>query len=244
MSEGELRVALGAYTRNIGYLLNMQEGAARIDLSGNPVDVVSAEHAAGPAKWAKDRIQRKQERARARKEAERQAAEAAAHQRYVEAWETIGKLAAAHPLAFFMKGHKRRPLGLDIVNDLVATGAMGTVDMLENAVRLYTRSLGYLKSLKEGAARVNLAGEPTGSLVTADEAAEAAAAVIACKARMERRRQERQAAEPQLPAPVQTVAPPIQMVVQPTVAPAQPQRIGLADLKTSALARRQLESAT
>ena len=72
MSEGELRLALGAYTRNIGYLLNMREGAERIDLSGNPVDVVSAEHAAGPAKWAKDRIQRKQEATRARKEAERQ----------------------------------------------------------------------------------------------------------------------------------------------------------------------------
>ena len=126
---------------------------------------------------------------------------------------------------------------------------MGTVDMLENAVRLYTRSLGYLKSLKEGAARVNLAGEPTGSLVTADEAAEAAAAVIACKATNGAPaartagggRPSAAAAEQMVVQPIPDGGAAPEMVTPET---AQPRRIGLADLKAAALARRQLESAT
>jgi hypothetical protein len=41
----ELRLALGFYVSNVGYLFAMREGAARVDLAGDAVGAVSAEEA-------------------------------------------------------------------------------------------------------------------------------------------------------------------------------------------------------
>jgi sRNA-binding protein len=112
MPESELSMALGMYTKNTGYMRNMREGVGRIDLSGNPVGVVSAEHAAGAARWVKARMRRKLEAVRERKLE-------AAHKSYTEAWATVDKLVELYPLAFFKKGHKRRPLKLDLIKDII-----------------------------------------------------------------------------------------------------------------------------
>jgi sRNA-binding protein len=224
MEPDELTLALDAYTQNIGYLCNLREGVERIDLSGNPVDVVTAKHAAGAASWAKARMQRKLEM-------KCKALRKATHKRYVEAWETVAKLQALYPLAFFVKGKSRRPLKLDIVKDIV--GADIPENELENALSLYMGSPAYLKNLKEGVERVDLAGEPTGVSVTADEAA----AATAYLERIERR-------EAVIP---QVVAPPIPetvVVMQQPAEAAQPKRqlSGLADLKAAAMARRNVEA--
>jgi sRNA-binding protein len=112
------------------------------------------------------------------------------------------------------------------------------------ALRFYTQSKGYLKNTTEGAERINLAGEPTGLLVTADEAADAAAAAKACQLRMERRREKQKAEAAQArveESPKITEAAQLQEVRSPTILEtAQPKkRLGLSDLKAAATARRQ-----
>jgi sRNA-binding protein len=83
--------------------------------------------------------------------------------------------------------------------------------------------------MKEGAERLNLAGEPVG-FVTADEAKDAADGAKACQMRIERRRTKREAAQP--------ITQPAQPIKQPITETAQPKRLGLADLRAAALARR------
>ncbi len=52
LSISKVRAALRLYTTRLRYLYSLKEGAARIDLEGNEVEVVTAEH----AKFAKDRF--------------------------------------------------------------------------------------------------------------------------------------------------------------------------------------------
>ena len=219
---GELELAFGLYCRSFGYRRAMRTGATRLGLDGGAAGTVSAEHAV----TAKE-LEKRRATYRARKEAERKAAEEAAHKIYVEAWETIDKLAELYPLAFFVKGRNRRPLKLDIIKDLV--GGMPERE-LENALQFYTRSHWYFYTMrKEGTERINLAGEPLG-LVTADEAKDAVAGMKACQLRMDRRRQKREAEAAQLP---------ITETAQPIAETAQPKRLGLSELKAAAMARRQ-----
>ena len=42
--------------------------------------------------------------------------------------------------------------------------------MIASALRTYTRSVGYLKTLKAGAVRIDLEGNPVGTVTAADEA--------------------------------------------------------------------------
>jgi sRNA-binding protein len=100
-------------------------------------------------------------------------------------------------------------------------------------LRFYTQSFGYLRNMKEGAERLNLAGEPVG-FVTADEAKDAADGAKACQMRIERRRTKREAAQPI----TQPITQPAQPITQPITETAQPKRLGLADLRAAALARR------
>jgi ProP effector len=55
VTKTELKLGLGYYTNNVGYLHALHEGAARIDLAGDAVGVVSAE-AAQQAVQALDRL--------------------------------------------------------------------------------------------------------------------------------------------------------------------------------------------
>ena len=247
----ELERALGLYCRSFGYRRAMRVGAARLNLAGGAEGTVSVEHAS-----TAEELDKRRAAYRARKaEAEHRAAEEA-HKRYIDAWSTMDKLSALYPLAFFVKGrNRRRPLKRDIVKDIIVdAGANVLVETdVENALRFYMGSKDYLKGVKEGVERISLAGEPTGVLVTADEAA-AAASYLAI---VERRREERKAAAQPITLPTveMTAVQPIAVAVQPavkTIAPqpisetAQPKRrlLGLADLKAAAMARRQLESAT
>ncbi len=52
LSISKVRAALRLYTTRLRYLYSLKEGAARVDLEGNEVEVVTAEH----SKFAKDRF--------------------------------------------------------------------------------------------------------------------------------------------------------------------------------------------
>jgi sRNA-binding protein len=245
MESDELHQALRLYCQSYGYRMAMRAGAARLNLTGAADGAVTAKDAATP-----EELEKRRAKYRARKEeAERKAAEEA-HKRYTDAWAIIDKLEELYPLAFFVKD-KRRPLKLDVLKDIVdATATVLVGADVENALRLYTGSNKYLKGLQEGVERIDLAGEPTGLSVTAEEAA----AAVAYRARIKRRRQEREAANLGAPAractteqpiPQTAAAPPIPEMVQPIPETVQPKRqlSGLADLKAAALARRNMENA-
>ena len=84
---------------------------------------------------------------------------------------TIELLASTWPACFAVKFRDRKPLKIGIAKDVAAAteGAI-TPEELEAAFGLYTRQTGYLKALKEGAVRVDLDGNPAGT-VTAEQAA-------------------------------------------------------------------------
>ena len=79
---GELELAFGLYCRSYGYRKErMRAGAARLNLAGGADGTVSVEHAV----TAKE-LEKRRATYRARKEADRIAAEDAAHKRYTDAW--------------------------------------------------------------------------------------------------------------------------------------------------------------
>jgi ProP effector len=84
---------------------------------------------------------------------------------------TIELLAATWPACFAVSFRDRKPLKIGIGKEVAALveGAV-TQEELDAALGLYTRQKAYLKALKEGAARVDLDGNPAG-VVTAAEAA-------------------------------------------------------------------------
>jgi ProP effector len=134
--------------------------------------------------------------------------------------DVIAKLAQMFPRTFFVVGAARRPLKVGISRDLMAAGTGLSRARVRHALHHYTRSIGYLTAMTVGAARVDLNGEPAGS-VTADEAAHAAERLARIRAAIEEKKRAVAAPKPEpVPAP-------------------QPQRLGLADLKAAALARRQ-----
>ena len=123
-------------------------------------------------------------------------------------------LAARWPLAFTIYEKHKKPLKIGIDQDIAAALADVIVspDELKSALRYYTGNIGYLLACREGVERVDLNGEPAGT-VTAAEAAYAA--------KIAARRRRRAAAK--IAAKPVTTAPP---------------RLGLADLKRAALVRK------
>jgi sRNA-binding protein len=95
----------------------------------------------------------------------------------------IAHLAAAFPQAFFTDAARRRPLRIGIANDIAPKldGALRPKD-LHRALGHYANSIGYLRSFKVGAARINLAGNEAG-IVTAEEADHAHGKLAAVLAR-------------------------------------------------------------
>jgi ProP effector len=130
-----------------------------------------------------------------------------------QARDLIAALADFFPQTFFVPGHLRRPLkpGIHLDVCLSLKGAI-TPRELANALGHYCNACGYLRSCVAGAARIGLDGAPAG-YVTADEAAYAA------------ERFEQFARRTSKPRP----APKVQ----------DKGRIGLADLKAMARARRE-----
>src|SRR5262249_54039339 len=57
-----------------------------------------------------------------------------------------------------------------IRNDVIARHPELQPGLIASALRTYTRSVGYLKTLKAGAVRIDLEGNPVGTVTAADEA--------------------------------------------------------------------------
>jgi sRNA-binding protein len=111
---------------------------------------------------------------------------------------------------------KRQPLKIGIHSDLIAAMPEFPAAQIELALGIYTTSATYHAACTEGAERIDLDGQPVG-VVTADEAAHAAAALEKIRAR------KRRAA---------------QIVPAPTPPPPAPQRITLSALREAAHRRR------
>jgi ProP effector len=124
----------------------------------------------------------------------------------------IALLAERFPKTFFVFERRRKPLKLRIHLDLQAAldGAV-TPDELDAALRFYCGNVGYLRATLRGAWRVDLAGNPAGT-VSAEEEAHAVTH-IAARAKA---------------AAARKAAPPS----------VQPKRDGLAELRAAAAQRR------
>ena len=81
--------------------------------------------------------------------------------------EAIAQLAALFPNCFRQPWE---PLKIGIHNDIIARHPELRPSVLANALKAYTRSLGYLETIKVGAARIDLEGNPVGTVSAADEA--------------------------------------------------------------------------
>lgn len=81
--------------------------------------------------------------------------------RVADATAAIALLAEIFPQAFFIYGARRKPLKLGIRDEIVARldGAVEPPE-LALALCLYCRSIGYLRAMRPGAARIDLDGNP------------------------------------------------------------------------------------
>jgi ProP effector len=145
--------------------------------------------------------------------------------------EGIAQLAELHPNCFRQPS---QPLKIGIHNDVIARHPELQPGLIASALRTYTRSVSYLKTLKAGAVRIDLEGNPVGTVTAADEAdAERkiakAARRAAAKAIEDRKGKSAKLAD--LPSGLVAATP------QP-IALAGPPRLGLAGLKAAARARR------
>ena len=152
--------------------------------------------------------------------------------------EGIAQLAELYPNCFRQPG---QPLKIGIHNDIIARHPELQPGRIASALTTYTRSVGYLKTLKAGAVRIDLEGNPVGTVTAADEAdAERqiakAARRAAAKAIEERKAAGQPAAEPVAKCAEQQ-NPSLDAETQQPV-PAVPPRLGLAGLRAVAQARR------
>jgi ProP effector len=148
----------------------------------------------------------------------------------------ITRLAELCPKAIFVYEGRRMPLKIGIYGDLAArvTGSI-TPDELKLALRSYTRNTGYLQAMARGGPRIDLEGNPVGE-VTNEQMASAAKAVAAHWARQAARKAAARMAcsSSETPAPMPTRP----ACETPAPVPAGPKRLGLADLRQLALARK------
>jgi len=142
----------------------------------------------------------------------------------------IGELLAGFPLAFSTEPRQIKPLAIGIRQQICARCTLSH-RTVGDALRRYTNRVTYQRTIIEGAARIDLDGATSGN-VTAKEAAHAAwrvmknSAIAASKAKDK--------IEPNAPAKAN-------IVQSPTIADAPkagPRRLGLADLRQAAAARR------
>jgi ProP effector len=80
---------------------------------------------------------------------------------------TITELVKAFPAAFTLDSSQVRPLKLGIKDDIYARSDMSH-RRITAALRIYCGSASYLAACTEGAVRVDLAGEPAGSVIGAE----------------------------------------------------------------------------
>jgi ProP effector len=145
--------------------------------------------------------------------------------------EGIAQLAELHPNCFRQPG---QPLKIGIHNDIIARHPELQPGLIASALRMYTRSVGYLETLEAGAARIDLEGNPVGTVTAADEAdakRKIAKAARRAAAKAIEDRKGKSATVADLPSSSVAATP------QP-IAPAGAPRLGLAGLKAAAQARR------
>jgi sRNA-binding protein len=143
---------------------------------------------------------------------------------------TIGELLAAFPLAFSTEPQHIKPLGIGIKQHIFARCTLSHREV-GDALRRYTGCLAYLRRIIEGTERVDLDGATNGN-VTAKEATHAAEQtmkILAIAAGKPKDKIRLHASENRnsLPPPAMPDAPKI-----------GPWRLGLADLRQAATARR------
>jgi ProP effector len=153
--------------------------------------------------------------------------------------EGIAQLAALFPNCFHQPCE---PLKIGIHNDIIARQPELRPSLLASALKSYTRSLRYLEALKAGAARIDLEGNPVGTVTAADEedAKRKIAKVArraAAKAIEDRKTTGQPAAEPVVERAGQQNSVPEAKSQQ--SAPAGPPRLALAGIKAAAQARRE-----
>jgi ProP effector len=157
---------------------------------------------------------------------------------------TLRALAELFPLTFVAAPyHSHRPVKCGVHNDLVAVGLVATAAEAHRVLGLYCRRRMYLLAVIEGATRVDLDGNPSGT-VSAAEAAMARADLARLDAAADRRaleakkaylaaRTSRNAVRERTPS-----APPAP-VPAPTPPPPPGPRLGIAGLRAAAIARRE-----
>lgn len=146
----------------------------------------------------------------------------------------IGELLAAFPLAFSTEPRRIMPLAIGIRQQIYARCALSHRDV-GAALRRYTGSVSYLRTIIEGAVRVGLDGTASGN-VTAKEAAHAERIVKGLAIAAGRAKDK---IKPNAPAKASI----FQSIANPDVAKPGPRRLGLADLRLAAAARRASMSA-
>jgi ProP effector len=137
--------------------------------------------------------------------------------------QTIADLCGRWPKCFSVLEARRRPLKVGIDRDIAAAIPDLDPTVLSASLRYYCRSIGYLDACRLGMPRIDLQGEPCGSVSEGDAGHAASAYANA----LQRRAAKRQAKRAPATSP------------SPTTSPA-PKRLGLADLKAAALARKGL----
>jgi ProP effector len=141
---------------------------------------------------------------------------------------TIAALADLYPACFAVFQERRKPLKVGVRDDVIAAlnGAI-TDKEVSRALRWYCGNSGYLKACVEGAPRIDLNGEAVGT-VTAEEADNARARLAQQHAKQRTRRQKTNGRA---------------VSIDTASAEPKPRRLGLADLRRAAQARRAVQSA-
>jgi ProP effector len=152
--------------------------------------------------------------------------------------EGIAQLAELYPNCF---RQPRQPLKIGIHDDVIARHPELRASLIASALKTYTRSLGYLETLKAGSTRIDLEGNPVGTVTDADEEdAKRKIAKAAMRAAAQAIEDRNAAGQP----PAKPVAErpgqqnPIPEAKSQQSALAGPPRLGLAGLKAAAQARR------
>ncbi len=145
----------------------------------------------------------------------------------------IALLAERFPCTFTTELAKVRPLAIGIFQTLQLFCPDIPPRELRSALRAYTSHGTYLRSLVEGTARIDLDGAPSGA-VTADAARHAAGKLAERETAAHRRAAEAKAAFAAKTGPALAPA----RRTPPPASTAGPRRLGLADLRAAALARR------
>jgi sRNA-binding protein len=160
----------------------------------------------------------------------------------------IAELVVAFPVAFTLDPTLVRPVKLGIRNDIYAQSAISRRH-IKAALRSYCNSVPYLRTSTEGAMRIDLTGEPAGT-VTATEARHATER-LAVLAKVAAKRAGKVASASKgaktpgtgKPSPRAATAAPKASDISKRTLPAEPatpgqKRLSLGDLKRAAAARK------